>query len=118
MYEHKSEPLLSRAAFARRMGLSVVGAACIMVLALVGGTAGYHFTEGLAWLDAFLNASMILGGMGPVDRMQTEAGKVFASGYALVSAFVLLSAGAFIVGPVLHRMFHAMHLEGSDDKGE
>jgi hypothetical protein len=81
------------------------------MLALFVGSAGYHYTEGLPWLDAVLNASMILTGMGPVDRVQSDAGKVFATLYALFSGIVFLSTAALVLLPVAHRVLHRFHLE-------
>ena len=72
---------------------------------------GYHYTEGLPWLDSLLNASMILGGMGPVDVVRTSAGKWFASFYALFSGMVLLVAAGVLIAPVVHRFLHRFHLE-------
>lgn len=78
---------------------------------LLIGVLGYHFLEGLGWLDALLNASMILGGMGPVDRLQTVGGKLFASFYALLAGFVLLATAGVLFAPALHRFLHRFHLE-------
>ena len=84
-YEHHTEPLLPTHQFLRRVLLHAVAAAGLMLIALGVGAAGYRATEGMPWLDAVLNASMILGGMGPVDVLHTDAGKLFASIYALFS---------------------------------
>jgi hypothetical protein len=70
---------------------------------------------GLEWVDALLNASMILGGMGPVDRLETTAGKIFASFYALFSGLVFLAVASVVLAPVVHRFLHRFHVEGSDD---
>jgi hypothetical protein len=78
------------------------------------GMAGYHFLESLSWLDSLLNASMILGGMGPVNPLQTAAGKIFASFYALYSGVVLLAAVGILVAPIFHRFLHRFHL--AEDK--
>ena len=71
---------------------------------------GYHFLENLTWLDSLLNASMILGGMGPVDEIQSVAGKVFASLYALYSGVVLLASVGILITPIFHRFLHHFHL--------
>lgn len=83
----------------------------LLIGALSIGVAGYHFLEGLAWIDAVLNASMLLGGMGPVDPLRTPAGKIFASAYALFSGIFVLAVAGLLFAPVLHRMLHAFHLE-------
>ena len=74
------------------------------------GTLGYRFTEGMAWLDALLNAAMILGGMGPVDALHTAAGKLFAAMYALFSGIIFLVAVGVLVTPIVHRLYHRFHL--------
>jgi hypothetical protein len=112
MFEHRTHRLLSWPKFLRRaarhlfLGLLVVG------LALSIGVIGYHVLGGLAWVDAFLNASMILGGMGPVDRMETDGAKVFAACYALFSGLVLIAVMGVVLAPWLHRMLHVLHLDG------
>lgn len=87
------------------LSLGVVG------VSLALGVAGYHYLEGLPWLDALLNASMILGGEGPVDRLHTVAGKVFASGYAIFSGVIFLVAVSFLIAPMAHRLLHRLHLD-------
>jgi hypothetical protein len=87
------------------------GVACAIVAgSLAVGAAGYHGFEGLPWLDATLNAAMILGGMGPVDPIRTEGGKVFATVYALYSGLALLTITAVVLAPVVHRFLHKFHL--------
>ncbi len=83
---------------------------------LLVGAAGYHYSEGLPWLDAVLNASMILTGMGPVDRVVTVSGKLFATGYALFAGIVFLSTAALVLMPVAHRVLHRFHLEAEGDE--
>ena len=82
-----------------------------MIVSLTVATCAYHFLESLAWLDAFLNASMILGGMGPVNPIRTRAGKIFASFYALYSGLAILSVAGLILAPVVHRFLHKFHVE-------
>jgi hypothetical protein len=114
VYEHRNEPLLSRAAFFRRLA-SHAGIAIGIVLGSLGiGILGYHFLEGLAWIDSLVNAAMILGGMGPVDVLHTTAGKLFASFYALYSGIIFLLAVGIIFAPVFHRILHRFHLETED----
>lgn len=116
MYEHKTQPLLPRRLFVFRLFSHGLGALAIIAGSLAMGVAGYRFTEGLSWLDSFLNASMILGGMGPVDKLHTEAGKVFASFYALFSGVVFLLVAGLLVAPVAHRMMHWLHWESGRKK--
>jgi len=84
-------------------------------LSLAVGTAGYHLFGELRWLDSFYNASMILTGMGPVDPMNTERGKLFASFYALYSGIAFLSMAAVLLAPIVHRILHKFHLAEEDD---
>ena len=116
MYEHRSTPLLERHLFWRRMAGHVGAALIIMTLSLVVGTLGYHVLGQLEWVDAFENASMILGGMGPVGEIASTPGKLFASLYALYSGVVFLIAAGLLVAPVFHRMLHHFHLESGGRK--
>src|SRR5205085_11219533 len=106
MYEHHKEPLASRSEFLRRLGVHVAIAAAVAIISLAVGMAGYHSFEGLSWLDAFLNASMLLGGMGPVDVPHTPAGKVFAGLYALYAGLVVLAIVGVMLVPIFHRFLH------------
>ena len=116
MYEQRDEPLLPRSAFLKRLASHAGIAIAIVLGSLVIGILGYHILEGLAWIDALVNAAMILGGMGPVDALHTNAGKLFAAFYALYSGIVFLLAVGVIFAPVFHRILHHFHLEtGSDD---
>lgn len=110
-YEQKHERLLSRAAFMRRMLRSGAVAAAVVLIALLIGIFGYHWTEHLSWLDALLNAAMILGGMGPVAELHTAVGKLFASFYALFSGLVFLGVASVLFAPLLHRLMHRFHME-------
>lgn len=108
-------PVLSRKEFSRRLlRHSIIGAIFILV-ALVIGILGYHGFEDLSWLDSLLNASMILGGMGPVDLMHTVGGKLFASFYAIFSGVVFLAVTGIVFAPVAHRLLQKFHLD-EDDK--
>lgn len=111
MYEKKSAKLLSWPLFVKRMALSTFLATAIVSVALAVGVIGYHQIAGLKWIDAVLNASMILTGMGPVDPMTTDTAKLFASAYALFSGVVFLSAVGVVLAPVFHRILHAFHLD-------
>jgi hypothetical protein len=111
--ERRGEPLLPRAAFAQRMARTFAVVSAFVGLSLAVGMAGYHFTEGLSWIDAFVNASMILSGMGPLDAPKSVGGKLFAGFYALYSGLAVLVAAAVLLAPVFHRMIHHFHLEES-----
>jgi hypothetical protein len=115
MYEHRNDPLLSRSAFLQRLASHTGIAIGIVLISLGIGILGYHFMEGLAWIDALVNAAMILGGMGPVNALHTNAGKLFASFYALYSGIVFLVAVGIIFAPVFHRILHHFHLEMETD---
>lgn len=110
-FERHSEPLLSSRLFYRRLLNHFYLGIYLIAISLLIGIVGYHFTEGLSWIDSLLNASMILGGMGPVDRLNTDAGKLFASFYALFSGVVFLVTVGIIFAPAIHRFLHKLHLE-------
>ncbi len=114
--EHKQQPLLSRAAFARRLAKSGGASATFVGLSLLAGMVGYHCIEGLAWIDAFANAAMILSGMGPLDAPKTWDGKMFAGWYALYSGLAVILAAGILFTPVVHRMLHWFHLEDRGDR--
>jgi hypothetical protein len=109
MPRHPSMP--SRAVFIARLMRNVAMAAGIVLVSLAIGTGGYHFLGGLSWIDALLNSSMILTGMGPVNALDTLQGKLFAAAYALFSGVVFLTMVAVLFAPVLHRFLHRFHLE-------
>jgi hypothetical protein len=115
MYEHRSEPLLPRHLFIRRLFLHACTALSVILVSLGIGVLGYHFFEGLSWLDALLNASMILGGMGPVSELHTTTGKLFASFYALFAGIIFLVTVGILIAPIAHRLLHRMHLEARED---
>src|SRR6185312_144495 len=113
--EHRSQPLLPLEHFLRHMA-HVVGIATLLILGSLGiGMAGYHFTDSLSWLDAFVNASMILTGMGQVDPLRGAAAKLFAGCYAIFSGVVFLSTVAVLFAPVAHRLLHRFRLEMDSD---
>jgi len=114
MYEHHQQPLAKRSVFAKRLALNGIAGLLLLTFSLGMGVIGYHFLEGLSWIDSLLNASMILGGMGPVAPLQTEAGKLFASFYALYSGVVLLAGVGILAAPIFHRFLHRFHL--AEDK--
>lgn len=118
MFEHRTKPLLPRKTFVLRVLRSLVLAVGIIGVSLALGVFGYHFCEGLSWLDSLLNASMILTGMGPVSELHTVAGKLFASFYALFSGVVFISAVAIFLAPLGHRFLHKFHLEFTNPEDE
>ncbi len=111
MLEHRKQPLLSRGAFMVRQ-LRFLGVALVFVgISLAIGVAGYMHFARFSFVDAFLNASMILGGMGPIGELPNHAAKWFASFYALFSGIALLTTVAVLLAPLVHRMLHALHLD-------
>lgn len=117
MFERRHEKLVPFHRFVWRMALSLLLTLAVLLVALGIGMIGYHLAAGLHWIDALLNASMILTGMGPVDPMSTTSAKIFASCYALFSGVVFLSSIGFVLAPVFHRILHKFHLdEASEEK--
>lgn len=115
MFEHRRQPLISRKAFARRVVKNLAVSLLVIAVALGIGVFGYRFTAGLPWIDSLLNASMILGGMGPVDTLRSDAAKLFASFYALFSGLVFIGVAAMMLAPVAHRFLHRFHLEIAEE---
>src|SRR5438874_13748348 len=111
MYEQRNHPLLSRAKFARRVARRLLLALFLVGIALGIGVLGYHYIGGLGWIDSILNASMILGGMGPVDPLRSDAAKIFASCYALFSGLAFIGIVSVLLAPFVHRMLHRVHAE-------
>jgi len=109
MYEPRHHPPIPRRHFIRRMVLHFLVVCALVVGSLLAGMAGYAYYEKLGWRDAFLNAAMLLGGMGPVEAVQTPGGKLFAGLYALYSGLIFLVAGAILFSPVVHRILHKFH---------
>jgi hypothetical protein len=114
LYEHGGEPLLPRGRFLLRMAGHGAVALLVVVASLGIGMAGYAGFEGLGWLDAFLNAAMLLGGMGPIESPATPAGKLFAGLYALYSGLVFLAAAGILFAPIMHRLMHRFHVGESE----
>ncbi|MBI5239092.1 MAG: hypothetical protein HY926_01330 [Elusimicrobia bacterium] len=111
MYERRHHPLASRRLFLLRLTGHAASALGVILASLSAGVLGYHHWGSLGWTDSLLNASMIMGGMGPVDRLSSRGAKLFASGYALYSGLVLLVSVGIILAPVLHRILHKFHIE-------
>ncbi len=118
MFERKKDRLLPWPRFVRRMVFSFLLTIGIVAVALMIGVFGYHYIVRLAWIDALLNASMILTGMGPVDPMTNTPSKVFASAYALFSGVVFLSAVGIVLSPIFHRVLHKFHLDDTDEQSD
>lgn len=111
IYEGRLDPPLTRPAFARRIALHLVVVAALLGGALGLGMWGYSHFEGLDWRDAFLNAAMLLGGMGPIHTPLTNGGKIFAGCYALFAGLVFIAAAGILLAPVVHRVLHLFHWE-------
>lgn len=109
-YQSKLQP---RREFIRRLGWSITAGVVLIVFSLSIGMIGYHTLAGLSWVDAFLDASMILSGMGPLSPLHSTGAKIFAGCYALYSGMALLTTAGVILAPVVHRALHKFHLEDS-----
>jgi hypothetical protein len=111
MFEHRTKPLLPRKVFYRRFVFHAALGLMVIAGSLGVGMIGYHAFEKMPWIDAFVNAAMILSGMGPVATLQTDGGKMFAGCYALFSGIAFIGIVAIIFAPVIHRFLHKFHLE-------
>ena len=111
MFERKDQKVAPLSAFARRLAGSVAIAGVLILVVLLIGTLGYHSLGGFLWVDSLLEASMILGGMGPVNPLKTTSVKLFASGYALFSGLVFIAVMGIILTPVAHRVLHRFHVD-------
>ena len=114
MFEQRHQPVIPTQAFLARFYRHLVIAGIVIFGSLVAGVLGYRQLEGMAWIDALLNAAMILGGMGPVDVLRTDAGKLFAAAYAMYSGVVVLAVTAIVLAPLAHRLLHQFHAEDDD----
>ncbi len=115
-YERRHEPLLAPDAFWRRVWWHVTVALVVILGSLAVGMAGYRVLTGMCWVDALLNASMLLGGMGPVAELHNDAAKIFAACYALYSGIVFLLVAGVLFAPIYHRFLHRFHLEMEEEK--
>jgi len=117
MYEARHAPLASRRQFVRRI-VNHFGIVTVVIAVSLGvGIGGYRYFEGMDWIDAYLNAAMLLGGMGPVEpKLQTVSGKLFAGVYALYAGMVVLVAAGILMAPVFHRVMHRFHLEEEEKR--
>jgi hypothetical protein len=114
MFEHRSHPLLAPKAFLWRQFKFISAALVVVLVSLAIGVYGYMSLAQQSFSDAFLNAAMILGGMGPIGDLPNDAAKYFASFYALYSGIALLTTVAVLLAPLVHRMLHALHLDDND----
>jgi hypothetical protein len=110
-YEHKNEPIAARSVFFKRILTHFLWTLIILGSCLLMGIIGYKFTGPMSWIDAVHNASMILGGMGPVVIIETFWGKIFSSFYALFSGVIFITSIGILIAPIAHRFFHKMNLE-------
>ena len=116
LFEHKHEELAPLSVFFKRMLGSVGIALCLIALVLTGGILGYHTLGGFGWVDSLLEASMILGGMGPVNQLSNDDVKIFASLYALFSGLVFVGVIGIVFAPVVHRFLHKFHVDDEESK--
>ncbi len=110
-FEHRSHPVASRRKFARRMLFAVLLWLLLTFVGLAIGMAGYAYFEGMSAVDAYVNAAMILSGMGPLGELKTTGGKIFAGSYAIFSGLIIIIATGFVLAPVFHRVLHHFHVE-------
>jgi hypothetical protein len=113
-FERRHEPLASVSVFAKRLIGSVAMALGLIGLVLMIGIAGYHSLAGFNWVDSLLEASMILGGMGPVNQLPNDHAKIFASAYALFSGLIFIAVMGLVLSPVVHRILHKFHVDEKD----
>jgi hypothetical protein len=111
MYEHRTAPLLPRTRFVLRVLAHVLTVVVIVGASLLAGMIGYRHFAGMKWIDAFLNASMLLGGMGPVGDLPNDHAKFFAGIYALYSGLVFIVSASIVIAPIAHRIFHRLHMD-------
>lgn len=114
-FERNGQPVASRRKFAARMLVAICLWIGLTAFGLAVGIAGYGILEGMSFVDAFLNASMILAGMGPVSELKTTAGKIFAGSYAIFSGLIIIIATGFVLAPVFHRILHRFHADTPGD---
>jgi hypothetical protein len=118
MGKKSQRPLLPRNEFFVRVAQSSLAAFVLIAVSLAIGMGGYHHFEKMPWIDAFVNAAMILSGMGPVTELHTSGGKLFAGCYALYSGLALITIAAVLLAPVVHRFLHRFHIEIGSGDGE
>lgn len=122
-FEHKNEPLASDAKYRQRLLKYFFISLILLLFSLVIGTLGYWYfgqenikTDKPSWVDAFLCASMILTGMGPIGSVETDAGKIFSALYAIYSGVTFLSVMGIFFAPIIHRFLHVLHVDEADEE--
>ncbi len=116
LFEHISKPLLDSRSFYQRQLKFVVYAFSFLAVCLGIGMIGYHFIAGLGWVSAYHNAGMILSGMGEIDKMPTDAARIFSGSYAIFSGVIFIITIAVMLSPIVHRLLHIMHIDETRDK--
>jgi hypothetical protein len=111
MYERKKRPVISQNAFARRMLVQLLMTLSLLVLSLLAGMAGFRFFENYSGVDCFLNTAMLLGGMGQINPLTTDSGKIFAGLYSIFSGLFMVVCGGLLLAPIFHRILHHFHAE-------
>ncbi len=114
-FEKRQHKVAPRVVFAERMARAIGLWLALTVFGLAIGIAGYYGLEGMSLTDAFMNAAMILSGMGPATELKTEAGKLFAGFYAIFSGLIIVIATGFVLAPIFHRVLHKFHVEARGD---
>ncbi|MGA2818979.1 MAG: hypothetical protein ABSE67_22355 [Xanthobacteraceae bacterium] len=114
-FETRRQPIVSRRKFIVRMAIAIGLWIVLTLLGLAIGIAGYAGFEGMSFVDAYVNAAMILSGMGPLGELKTTAGKVFAGSYAILSGLIIVIATGFVLAPIFHRILHRFHVEARED---
>jgi len=115
-YERRHDQLAPRSVFIQRLIAALALAQGLILVALMIGIAGYHFIAGFNWIDSLLEASMILGGMGPIKELPNDGSRIFASMYALFSGLIFVGVMGLVLSPVIHRIMHKFHVDDKDVK--
>lgn len=113
-FERNSQRLAHSTLFIKRFAISFLIGLGLIFVSLLGGMCGYHYLEGYSWVDAFLSASMILSGMGPIGEFKTDAGKLFGGIYAMYSGLAVVMVTGITFAPVVHRFLHRFHADEND----
>jgi hypothetical protein len=114
-FERRGQPVASRRKFLIRMLIAIGLWIVLTIVGLAIGIAGYAAFEGMSFVDAYVNAAMILSGMGPLGELKTTAGKIFAGSYAILSGLIIVVATGFVLAPIFHRILHSFHVETTKD---
>src|ERR1700689_4645860 len=114
-FERRHGPVVSRRKFAAGRSVAIGLWLVLTTIGLAIGIAGYAYFEGMSFVDAYVNAAMILSGMGPLGELKTTGGKVFAGSYAILSGLIIVIATGFVLAPIFHRILHSFHVETTKD---